>query len=175
MSNRIIVNGVRSTGLRWRDLLPTDGTSGDNVPGEGDRGNLIRYESPKWQGLQLQAAWGEDDFWDVALRYAGEVGGFKLLAGIGYAEFTDDNLDPATGADASLRGCASTDPNVTIANDPGADTGGDNDCNSLGLSASIMHEATGLFVTGAYGIKSDNFRDDIFANRAPGRHHRHRE
>ena len=31
-----------------------------------------------------------------------------------------------------------------------------------------MHSDTGLFVTGAYGIKSDNLRQDMFANRTPG-------
>ena len=90
MSNRIIVkdaNGVttRSADRRWRDLLPTDGFTGDNVPGEGDRGNLIKWVSPKVMDFELSAAWGEDDFWDVALRYSGEHHGFKIAAAVAYA------------------------------------------------------------------------------------------
>ncbi|MGQ0671428.1 MAG: porin [Hyphomicrobium sp.] len=168
MSNRIIINGVRSPDRRWRDLLPADGSSGDNVPGEGDRGSLIRYETPRWKGFQIQTAWGEDDVWDVALRYAGEVGGFKLLGGIGYGHYTDDNFNFGTAADESVRGCASADAvNAASANDPGAGGSSDHDCNTLGLSASAMHIESGLFVTAAYGIKSDELRDEIFANRAP--------
>lgn len=54
-----------------------------------DRGNLIRYDSPSIAGFVLSAAWGEDDRWDVALRYAGEFNGIKLAAAIGYHEFRD--------------------------------------------------------------------------------------
>ena len=32
------------------------------------------------------ASWGEDDMWDVGLRYAGEFNGFKLAATVVYAE-----------------------------------------------------------------------------------------
>ena len=30
----------------------------------------------------LPASWGQDDFWDVALRYAGDLGPFKVSAGL---------------------------------------------------------------------------------------------
>jgi hypothetical protein len=123
--------------------------------------------SPKVHGFELAAAWGEDDFWDVALRYAGEHAGFKVAAGIAFAQYTDDNLDPETGLDASTRGCASTDPDPAAANDPGAAGSSDNDCETLGMSASVMHEATGIFVTAAGGFKDDNLREAIFASRAP--------
>lgn len=164
LSNRIIVDGFRSADRRWRDLLPTDGLTGDNVPGEGDRWNLVKWVSPKLHGFELSAAWGEDDFWDVALRYAGEHAGFKIAAGIGYQQWTDDNFFPEDGVDASSRGCASTDPDPATASDPGASGNSDNECSALGLSASVMHESTGLFVTAAYGIKTDDLRDDIFRN-----------
>ena len=55
------------------------------MPGEGDRYNVVKYDSPEFGGFVGSAAWGEDDFWDVALRYAGEHGGFKFAGGIGYA------------------------------------------------------------------------------------------
>ena len=41
-------------------------------------------------------------------------------------------------------------------------TGGDSNCQTLGLSGSILHEKTGLFVTGGYGIKWDHNRNASF-------------
>ncbi len=34
--------------------------------------NSVRYNSPTFGGFSVSASWGEDDFWDVAARYAGE-------------------------------------------------------------------------------------------------------
>lgn len=48
--------------------------------------NVIRYDSPTISGFTLSGSWGEDDFWDVALRYAGEFGDFKFAAAIAYSE-----------------------------------------------------------------------------------------
>lgn len=53
------------------------------------RRNLVRYDSPLFQGAKFVASWGEDDFWDVALWYANKIGDFKIVGGIGYAEDTD--------------------------------------------------------------------------------------
>jgi hypothetical protein len=113
-------------------------------PGEGTRFNVVKYETPTIAGFIASAAWGEDDVVDVALRYAGEFSGFKLAAGIGYAQWSDGN-----GA-APERGCSR---NISA----GAN-GSDSKCDELGLSASIMHVPTGLYVTGAYGYRNDDNR-----------------
>jgi len=117
----------------------TAGGDGFN-PGEGSRNNLVKYESPVIAGFIASAAFGEDDLFDVALRYAGEFSGFKLAAGIGYIKNSDTN---------NKRGCAASSV---------GGSGNDVDCNELGLSASVMHVGTGLFVTGAYGQREDNKR-----------------
>ena len=62
-----------------------------------DRGNIVRYDSPSIAGFVLSAAWGEDDRWDVALRYAGEFNGIKLAAAIGYHEYRDQEDDSGLG------------------------------------------------------------------------------
>jgi hypothetical protein len=63
---------------------------GTNCNGGGDclgvPLNSVRYDSPTFAGFSASAAWGEDDVWDVGLRYAGEVVGFKLAAAVSYAE-----------------------------------------------------------------------------------------
>ena len=118
-------------------------TSGKANPGEGTRFNVVKYETPTIAGFAASASWGEDDVWDVALRYAGEFNGIKLAAGIGYAEWTD-------GSPTGENGCVDTGA--------AGSNGTDVKCSDLGLSASIMHVPTGLFVTGAYGYREDENR-----------------
>ena len=102
---------------------------------EFNRANVVRYDTPTFAGFVVSAAWGEDDLWDVAVRYAGEWGGFKIAAGIAYGENTDRN----NGAGPT------DDPAVEVLNG--------------GLS--IMHSPTGLFVTGSAGTRdADDFADE---------------
>lgn len=109
-------------------------------PGEGSRGNLIRYSTPSIQGFKLSAHWGEDDIWGVAVRYAQKFADFKVAAGIGYGEATERDEE-----------CTDS---------PGV-AGGDAKCQEFGASASIMHRPSGIFVTGAYGIRQDDNKDRI--------------
>lgn len=54
--------------------------------------NAIRYDSPTLGGFGVSASWGEDDFWDVAARYAGEFNGIKVSIGGAYSENKDENF-----------------------------------------------------------------------------------
>ena len=45
------------------------------------RRDAVMYTSPTWHGFTFSGAFGEDDFWDVAGRYAGEWHGFRVAAG----------------------------------------------------------------------------------------------
>lgn len=92
-----------------------------------DRMEGIRYDSPTIGGFVFQAFWGEDDVWTAALRYAGEFGGIRVAAGIGY-EAQDSSPTQTVQVDNNAR-------NV------------DNEW-SAGLS--FMHVGTGLFVQGQY-------------------------
>jgi hypothetical protein len=119
---RINQDGVANPGTAtWGSL-----TGGTGAPGDGHRFNIVRYDTPVFAGFTASASWGSDDLWSVALRYAGEHAGFKLAGGIGYAEYSD----------ASRWGPPLGDP-------------GEGD--ELGLSVSVLHVATGLFATFAYG------------------------
>jgi predicted porin len=99
---------------------------------EFERNNMVRYTTPVMGGFTADAAWGEDDRWDVSLRYAGEMSGFRLAAGIGYGVGTDnsDLTGPAAGADERR---------------------------IFGGSASVLHVATGLFATGIYSKRTTDF------------------
>ena len=50
----------------------------------GDRIEGIRYDTANIGGFVGQAVWGEDDVWSASMRYAGEFGGIRVAAGIGY-------------------------------------------------------------------------------------------
>jgi predicted porin len=95
-----------------------------------DRGNIIRYDSPTLAGFTLSAAWGEDDMWDVALRYAGEFNGIKMAAAIGYFEDRDENGLGGTG-------------NIVRA-------GAGQNFDEIRAATSVIHEPTGLFLNTAY-------------------------
>ncbi|MGE0025076.1 MAG: porin [Hyphomicrobium sp.] len=124
-------------GLSARSYRNLIGDSGDQ-PGEGDRRqNTVKYDSPELWGFTASTSWGEDDVWDVALRYAGEFGGFKLAAGIAYGEITDG---PETKIECASRG---------------GGLGPDEDCRQFGGSISVIHEATGIFVNFGAGVKQD--------------------
>jgi hypothetical protein len=111
------------------------------------RGNFIVYNSPTLGGFSLSGDWGENDAWDVALRYAGEFRGFRVAAGIGYPQ-NYGGLNEVTGvvpvAPTGTAGC-NNGTIVNIACDPSVWQG----------SASILHVASGLYLTGAY-LRQDN-------------------
>jgi predicted porin len=92
-----------------------------------DRLEGIRYDSPTIGGFVLQGFWGEDDIWAVSLRYAGEFGGFRVAAGIGY-----EDQDPSSTQVIQL------------------DNGARNIDDEWAASLAFLHIGTGLFVQGEY-------------------------
>ncbi len=124
------------SGLEWRRLVK------DNFiqSGDGNRGNVIAYKSPSLAGFTVMAAYGEDDYWDVALRYAGEFGDFKVKGGIGYGKNTDST--------STVVPC--------IVNSPANGTP-DADCEQFGGSISAIHKPTGLY----FAFGAGQFTDDL--------------
>ena len=86
--------------------------------------DIIRYDSPTIAGFVFSAAWGEDDRWDVALRYNGNIGDFKVYVGASYSDMSDDEAGPVTSIEFFQVGFA------------------------------VKHEPTGLFANGVYGNES---------------------
>ena len=140
-SFRLVRNGIISGGtgsgisaVTWTNII-NGGETWDTT-----RRNHVLYETPTLVGFTLQAAVAEDNYWDVALRYAGEFGGIRVAAGIGYQENTEFNHAPTTATFPApgFTSCLAAD-----------------DCErketQLKGSASILHVPTGLFVTGAAG------------------------
>ena len=114
----------------------------------GDRMEGIRYDSPNLGGFVLQAAWGEDDVWTASVRYAGEHGGFRVAAGIGYQE-----QDPSATQTVQL------------------DTGARFIDNEWSGSLALMHVASGLFAQGHYARVRVPERHGCQVLDDPGRYH----
>ena len=62
---------------------------------DGGRNDIVRYDSPTIYGFTASAAWGDNDYWDVALRFAKQFNSVKVAAAIAYA----DDQQTGTGAD----------------------------------------------------------------------------
>jgi hypothetical protein len=95
------------------------------------RRDAVRYDTPAWHGVIFSATFGEDDFWDAALRYSGEWHGFRAAAGVGYRSYRD------------------REPDVIVLGPPDTKLT-DTDRRHWLTSASIMHVASGLFISAAY-------------------------
>jgi len=67
--------------LRWTDILRGFNNS---TPGDSGRRDIIRYDSPTFEGFTVIAAWGEDDIWDAALVYKNDIHDFAISARVGY-------------------------------------------------------------------------------------------
>ena len=131
------INGALS-GFRWGDVAHCNtsgkaagglGAAGDCGSGAGP-GNYVRYDSPTILGFVASADWGEDDAWDVGLKWAGEVGGFKLAAAASYYQTTEVKRTAANNM---------------------------NGVSYYQVGAYAQHIATGLFVYGAYGHEDTDF------------------
>jgi len=136
-------------GQNWLQIATSVG--GATFAGEGDRRDIIMYQTPSIAGFILSAAAGSDEFYDVAVRYAGEFSGFRIAAGVGYQYSTEQggvvNAASAAAGSTAAKGFAA-----------GCRTDGQNrvDCEGFGASASVMHVPTGLYVAGSYGLTQDN-------------------
>ncbi len=139
-----IASGNGYTAGTWTQAILGGGESFDTT-----RRNHVLYETPTLAGFTVQAAFAEDNFWDVALRYAGEFGGFRLAFGIGYredGEFGTTAFDPLASGGISCTGAC------------------DQTSKTLLGSGSILHVPTGLFVTGAAGQREFDSSTIIDAN-----------
>ena len=128
-------NGIGALGSSWSNQCGGPSAAGpyssDCFEHSASRRDAVRYDTPTIWGFTASGAFGEDDFWDVGLRYAGEHHGFRVAAGVGYRWYYD------------------REPDVLVVGPPG-DRLDDTGRRQWLTSASALHIATGLFVSGAY-------------------------
>ena len=79
----------------------TVGANFNNLDGLGRR-DRIRYDTPKFAGFQVTGSHGNEDAWDIALRYGGSIGGVKIKAAIGHADSESINGRTVIAGSASV-------------------------------------------------------------------------
>ena len=147
LANRSSTSG--RTGLEWRQLI----RGGGDQPGEGRRFNMIRYDTPEIFGFVGTVDFGEDDTWEVGLRYTEDkFHGFKVAAAIAYGENTEGpidafNADPQPGFQCLGNNLSGTTVTPSLA---------DTKCAQLGGSISVMHEKSGIYGNFAAGYMQDD-------------------
>lgn len=121
--------GLRSNGaavgtMTWGNIMAG---YNNGTPGQDGRRNIIKYDSPEFQGFVASVSWGEDDLWDTSLSYKGQIQDFKLVARIGYGESTDPDATKCSGPTSGFK------------------------CTWWGAAGTVMHAPTGLYLYGGYG------------------------
>jgi hypothetical protein len=108
--------------------------------------NAFRYDTPTWAGFSVSTSYGEDDMWDVAVKYAADWNSVKFSAAAGYTTLTDEGCS-APGVPNGGATCS----NVAVVG--GGGTPFQNyrqDAQLFQIGASIMHVPSGLFAYGMY-------------------------
>ncbi len=105
--------------------------------------NAVRYDSPTFAGFSVSASWGEDDFWDVAARYAGEFNGLKIAVAAAWSHQSDEGGSTVNNL-LGIPGLGISTTNLR------------QDSDYLQIGAFAHHVPTGLFVYAAYGQENND-------------------
>lgn len=119
--------------ITWANIL-NQGVSFDTA-----RRNHVLYETPTLAGFSMQGAIAEDNFWDAALRYAGEFGGVRVAGAVGYSVDGEAPLFHPL-APLAFTGLPATEIKTAVA------------------ALSVMHVPSGLFVNAAGGQRETGFK-----------------
>ena len=78
--------------FKWGNVVLTASTNGGGLGADcnGYPQNAFRYDTPTWGGFSVSCGYGEDDVWDVALKYAADWNSIKVSAAAGYTQITDE-------------------------------------------------------------------------------------
>ena len=103
--------------------------------------NAVRYDSPTFGGFSVSTSWGEDDIWDVALKYAADWNSVKVSAAAGYTQSSDERYVGGGGGLAGFK----------------------QDTQLFQIGASALHVPSGLFVYGLYQNEEASPTPNFFA------------
>ena len=134
------------TDFVWLNVLTCLAGAGIGADCNGYPENAVRYDSPTFAGFSMSNSYGENDMWDIAVKYAAAWGKFKVSAAYGFANLTDE------GCVAPSR-CT----NIPFFGGGGAPSQGyrkDVDVHQVGIS--LMHVPTGLWGYGYFEHEDNN-------------------
>ncbi len=147
--------------LTWQNFAYIRNGDGPTPMDYAHTNSSVRYTTPflfgrtKTSGLQLSANWGMDDAWTAAVRYAEDFGTFRVAAGFGYSGWT--------GIDRGMCSLGAATGTVVL-----PETGSNVSCYGIQASASILHAATGLYVSGGGAQMTDNNASAALLARSAG-------
>ena len=127
VGNGVAINGTTGTGAgaTWGSFLTcASGIGGIGIDCNGIYRKGVRYDLPAFGPVTIAVGWANDDVYDVAGKYKGELGGVKVQLALGYAK-----IGSALAGSGPFGGA---------------------DIDNFQLQAGAMHEATGLFGSIAY-------------------------
>jgi hypothetical protein len=150
-------------GLNWLNLTNAM---------DSQRQEVIRYDTISFWGFLASVAWGQNDFWDIALRYQKEWNSIRIAGGVGYQWWGERSLTQGApfatniiflGSDQSNQpntfagpsgGVANSMLRSTTANIFGGDTGNINSkIEVVEGNISAMHVPTGVYATLSAGTR----------------------
>ena len=153
--------------LSWQNFAWIRNGDGPHPLDFATTSSQVKYTSPfflghtKSSGFQFSADWGQDDAWGVALRYAEEFGGVRVAMGAGYSNWTTvDRGICSTGASGN-----SATPGANLALPA---LGSSISCEGMQFSGSMLHVASGLYLSGGGGIINDDNAGQALLARASG-------
>jgi predicted porin len=135
-----------ATDFTWGNVLACLNRDGIGADCNGYNENAVRYDAPTFAGFSLSTSYGEDDMWDVAVRYAADWGNFKVSAAYGFASVTDEGcVQPGV--------CT----NIPFIGGGGAPFQGfRKDVEIHQVGASVMHVPSGFWAYGYYEQENNN-------------------
>jgi len=125
-----------------------------------ERVEHIQYRTPTIAGFTVGASFGEDNYWDVALRYAGEFNGIRIAGALGYSVRSEYNQTVSSAWVPTSRR-RNTREYTAGSGGYGCDVNCDKEVKQLAGSLSIRHMPTGLFFTGAAGQRENEHFEGI--------------
>jgi predicted porin len=153
------------SGVLWQDILGAVG---------GGQEDIVKYDTPSIYGFILSASWGDNDIYDVALRFQKEWNSVKIAAGIGYLK--DDRDDSLTIVDDQLSGSISAQhiPSglfLTFAAASRDQRGTDEDATNLYIQGGISRKwlPYGTTTFWADYAKFEGFSEGLELDAIPGR------
>ena len=145
------------TGLTWGNAGSCRGMGGAWGDCNGLTREAVRYDSPVYGGFSVSASWGDDDFWDVAARYAGEHAGIKVAAAAAYNEWSDGNNPVGATGTVPVLLVPAVAVNISGSNSLSGTYPNPGSAQYFQAGLYLEHTATGLWILGNYGHLDDDF------------------